>query len=207
MATPSDDPDKTPARQKILTAARTLFTTTGYAATTIKAIATEAGVAVQTVYFVFGNKRSVLAALLDVSIAGDDEPVPTLQRDWVADAVAQPDPLAQLRIHVHAAREILDRVGSTLLAVRAAAGADAEVAQLWATTCAHHETVLRHLTEALAEKVDGLDVDRCVDVGLALLSPETHDLLLHERAWTAADYERWVVDALAAAAGLPAPRG
>ncbi|PTR36705.1 TetR family transcriptional regulator [Rhodococcus sp. OK611] len=201
MATPNED-DKTPARRKILTAARTLFTTTGYASTTIKAIAAEAGVAVQTVYFVFGNKRSVLAALLDVSIAGDDEPIATLDRPWVAEAVAEPDPMAQLRIQVHGARLILDRVGPVLLAVRAAAGADPEVAQLWATTCEHHETVLRHLTTALADKVDGLDVDRCVDVGLALQSPETHALLIDERGWSATDYDDWVVDALASAAGI-----
>ncbi|MCZ4558163.1 helix-turn-helix domain containing protein [Rhodococcus maanshanensis] len=201
MATPSED-DKTPARRKILTAARTLFTTTGYASTTIKAIAAEAGVAVQTVYFVFGNKRSVLAALLDVSIAGDDEPIATLDRPWVAEAVAEPDPMAQLRIQVHGARLILDRVGPVLLAVRAAAGADPEVAQLWATTCEHHETVLRHLATALAGKVDGLDVDRCVDVGLALQSPETHALLIDERGWSATDYDDWVVGALASATGI-----
>ncbi|MGW6375013.1 TetR/AcrR family transcriptional regulator [Rhodococcus sp. NPDC055112] len=201
MATPIND-DKTPARGKILAAARTLFTTAGYAATTIKAIATEAGVAVQTVYFVFGNKRSVLAALLDVSIAGDDEPIATLDRPWVAEAVAEPDPMAQLRIQVHGARLILDRVAPVLLAVRAAAGADPEVAQLWQTTCEHHETVLRHLATALAGKVDGLDVDRCVDVGLALQSPETHALLIDERGWSATDYDDWVVEALAAAAGL-----
>ncbi|TJZ75808.1 TetR/AcrR family transcriptional regulator [Rhodococcus oryzae] len=201
MATPNED-DKTPARRKILTAARTLFTTTGYASTTIKAIATEAGVAVQTVYFVFGNKRSVLAALLDVSIAGDDEPIATLDRPWVAEAIAEPDPMAQLRIQVHGARLILDRVAPVLLAVRAAAGADPEVAQLWATTCEHHETVLRHLATALAGKVDGLDVDRCVDVGLALQSPETHALLIDERGWSATDYDDWVVEALASAAGI-----
>ncbi|MFD1811822.1 TetR/AcrR family transcriptional regulator [Rhodococcus gannanensis] len=201
MATASDD--STPARRRILVAARTLFTTTGYASTTIKAIAVEAGVAVQTVYFVFGNKRSILSALLDVSIAGDDDPVPTLERQWVADAIAAPEPLEQLRIHVHASRQVLDRVGPVLLAVRAAAGADAEVAQLWAATCAHHETVLRHLMAALAAKVDALDVERCVDIGLVLLGPESHDLLLHERGWAAEDYERWVVEALAVAAGVP----
>lgn len=200
MATAPDD--SIPARRKILAAARTLFTTAGYASTTIKAIAVEAGVAVQTVYFVFGNKRSILAALLDVSIAGDDEPVPTLERQWVADAVAARDPMEQLRIHVHASRQVLDRVGPVLLAVRAAAGADAEVAQLWATTCAHHETVLRHLMTALAGKVEALDVERCVDIGLVLLAPESHDLLLNERGWSATDYEHWVVESLAATADI-----
>ncbi|WP_235870778.1 TetR/AcrR family transcriptional regulator [Rhodococcus xishaensis] len=201
MATHIED-DKIPARRKILAAAGTLFTTTGYASTTIKAIAGEAGVAVQTVYFVFGNKRSVLAALLDTSIAGDDEPIPTLARPWVAEAIAEPDPLSQLRIQVHGARLVLDRAAPVLLAVRAAAGADAEVAQLWATTCEHTETVLRHLTIVLADKLDHVDVDRTVDVGLALLAPETHTLLIDERGWSPEDYERWVVDALAAAAGL-----
>ncbi|MEV0945992.1 helix-turn-helix domain-containing protein [Rhodococcus sp. NPDC049939] len=201
MATPSED-DKTPARQKILTAARTLFTTTGYASTTMKAIAAEASVAVQTVYFVFGNKRSVLEALLDVSIAGDDEPTSTLAQQWVAEAVAEPNPLSQLRIQTHGARLILDRAAPVLLAVRAAAGADPEVAQLWASTCEHHEMVLRHLTTALADKVDHLDIDRIVDVGLALLTPETHILLVDERGWSPEEYERWVVDVLARAAGL-----
>ncbi|WP_072687229.1 TetR/AcrR family transcriptional regulator [Rhodococcus marinonascens] len=201
MATPSED-DKTPARQKILTAAHALFTTTGYASTTMKAIAVEAGVAVQTVYFVFGNKRSVLEALLDVAISGDDEPIPTLSRLWVAEAIAEPDPLSQLRIQTRGARLILDRAAPVLLAVRAAAGADPEVAQLWASTCEHHEMVLRHLMTTLADKVDHLDIDRTVDVGLALLTPETHILLIDERGWSSEEYERWVVDVLARAAGL-----
>ncbi len=69
-----------PARAKILDAACALFTTTGYAATTIKQIAARACVSSQSVYFVFGNKRSVLSSLLDVTIAGDDAPVATLDR-------------------------------------------------------------------------------------------------------------------------------
>ena len=62
--------------------------------------------------------------------------------------------------------------------------------------------MLRHLATALAGKVDGLDVDRCVDVGLALQSPETHALLIDERGWSATDYDDWVVEALASAAGI-----
>jgi AcrR family transcriptional regulator len=49
-------------------------------ATTIGAIAARAGVSPETVYAAFGNKRSLLAGLLDVAVAGDDAPVPVLER-------------------------------------------------------------------------------------------------------------------------------
>jgi AcrR family transcriptional regulator len=51
-------------RRSILDAAHDLFIATGYAATTIQAIADRAGVAVQTVYAVFGNKRELLRQLI-----------------------------------------------------------------------------------------------------------------------------------------------
>ena len=57
-------------RARIVGAATTLFVERGYLATTIEDIAAEADVAVQTVYYVFGTKPKVLAAVLDASIAG-----------------------------------------------------------------------------------------------------------------------------------------
>ncbi|CAM2858117.1 TetR/AcrR family transcriptional regulator [Prescottella defluvii] len=199
MATSSQ---QRPARAKILDAASALFTTTGYAATTIKQIAARACVSSQSVYFVFGNKRSVLSSLLDASVAGDDEPVATLQREWVADAIAAPDPSEQLRIQIHHARLILDRVADTLLAVRAAAAADAEVAELWRTNLDQRRTVQQHLMEALAGKADGVDTAAAVDVALALLSPETYTQLVRDGDWSPERYEQWVHDTVAAAAGI-----
>ena len=67
-------------RRAILAAALELFTANGYTATTIQAIAEDAGVAVQTVYAVFGNKRELLRQLIESTITGDDEPVPITQR-------------------------------------------------------------------------------------------------------------------------------
>ena len=191
---------ETSARNKILTAAHNLFVTSGYGSTTIKHIAGEAGVAVQTVYFVFGNKRAILEALLDVTIAGDELAIPTLERTWVTDARAAEDPLEHLRIHVHAARLISERVARILLVVRAGADAEPEVAELWRTNVEQRVTVLRSLMSSLAEKVAGMDVDTCVDVGLALLSPELYTLLVHDRSWSPEKYEAWVVEGLAASA-------
>ena len=70
-------------RRAILTAAGRLFAERGYTATTMEAIAETADVAVETVYVRFGSKRNLLAAYLDVSVVGDDEPVPLLEREPV----------------------------------------------------------------------------------------------------------------------------
>jgi len=83
-------------RQRMRAAAQTLFTSRGYSATSMQAIADEAGMAVQTLYFTFRTKRALLSELLDVAIAGDDEPVPTLERPRVLAAINNPDPVVQL---------------------------------------------------------------------------------------------------------------
>lgn len=64
--------------RQIVGAARKLFIDRGYSGATIEAIAQEAGVAAETVYAAFGNKRAILSKLIDVSIVGDDESIPLL---------------------------------------------------------------------------------------------------------------------------------
>lgn len=74
-------------------AAHELFVATGYAATTIQAIADRAGVAVQTVYAVFGNKRELLRQLIERTITGDDEPLPFTQRAAAQSVATNPTPV------------------------------------------------------------------------------------------------------------------
>jgi len=52
-------------RARITEAARRTFAAQGYSATTIASIARAAGVAVPTVYKLYGNKRTLLAAIAD----------------------------------------------------------------------------------------------------------------------------------------------
>src|ERR1700731_4552529 len=70
-------------RRRITDQALELFLRHGYAATTLDQIAAQAGVAVQTVYFHFGNKATVLKEVVDVLAVGDDQPIPMLERPWV----------------------------------------------------------------------------------------------------------------------------
>src|SRR2546430_16486753 len=74
---------------RILDAAQRLFTDRGYAPTTMEAIASEAGVATDTVYASFRNKSGLLRNLLEVRVGGDDSPVALLDREGPRKARAQ----------------------------------------------------------------------------------------------------------------------
>ena len=93
-------------RRRILDAAEDLFTRDGYAATTMTAIAEHADVAVQTVYAVFGNKRTILTELIDARVAGDDHARSLPDReDWRA-MERERDPHRQLALFAQIATRI-----------------------------------------------------------------------------------------------------
>ena len=76
-------------RERIVEAARSRFLEHGYAGTSVASIAEEATVAPETVYDVFGTKRRVLEAVIEVRVAGgSDEPADYLERSWVKDILA-----------------------------------------------------------------------------------------------------------------------
>lgn len=105
-------------RRRILQAAYELFVAQGYGATTLQGIAERGDVAVQTIYFAFGNKPSLLKELVDVTIAGDDEPISTMQRTWFLDALATDTAEAHLRAHVRGTCEVLQRVAPIMDVLR-----------------------------------------------------------------------------------------
>src|SRR2546421_3680867 len=80
------------ARRAVVEAARTLFLERGYAATTIDAISDHSDVPSATVYRLFSSKLGILKALLDASIAGDDQPLAVQERPNVASLFTEPDP-------------------------------------------------------------------------------------------------------------------
>ncbi|MFE3559434.1 TetR/AcrR family transcriptional regulator [Streptomyces sp. NPDC059193] len=186
-------------RRRIMDAAQALFTERGYAATSIERIAKSAGVAVQTVYFVFGNKISILKALLDVSVAGDDAPIPTLERPWVTQAVAA-EPADQLRLQARAAREIAERASPVLQALRGAASADGEAAELWTENRRQLRAVQHHLMLALADK-DGLrsdlDVETATDITYAVVGSDLYHVLVTEQGWPPERWESFAAQLLA----------
>lgn len=186
-------------RLAVLEAARKLFTAHGYGATTIQAIADEADVAVQTVYAVFTNKRSILAEVVDVSIAGDDAPVVVNARDWMRPVWEAPTAAERLRAYAGAVRRIMDGAGDVFAVVAAAATIDPDVVELAETTEQRRVAGARSVIDsvrAVASLRPGLTRDQAVDVLSLLNSPAVFAHLVRRARWTLDQYQTWLADAL-----------
>jgi AcrR family transcriptional regulator len=187
-------------RRTILEAARALFVERGYGPTTIGAVAERARVAPETVYAAFGNKRSLLAEVVDVAIAGDDAPVPVLERPWVRQLREEPDARGRLRILAGNARAMLERSTPILEVLRGAGASDPELGELWRRYQAQRFEGQRVLLGIVTERTglrEGLTPEAALDVLFALGSPETYGLLVGARGWSPARFEGWYEDALA----------
>lgn len=184
-------------RRAILDAARALFVERGYPATTLQAVADEAGVAVQTVYATFGNKMELLRQVIDVAVVGDDEAIPLIQREAVQRIEAEADQRTRARLQAVLIREIAERTAPVAMVARGAAGADPEAAELWRRFMAERRVGMAHAARVLSGR-DGLrlPIEDAADVIHVLWSPEVYTMLVHELGWTAERYETWMTDAL-----------
>ena len=183
-------------QHKIVTAAAELFVTDGYHGTTLEQIAARAGVAVQTVYFHFGNKRSVLKRAVDVAAVGDDESVAMLDRPWLEEAANEPDPRRVIELWMGYGRGIVTRSGPIMRAVRDAAVVDPEMAEQWAVNEAQTAAAFRVLAEQLdARGALRVPVEEATDI-LCAVSGLSMYLVLADRGWTPEHWERFVVDTL-----------
>lgn len=179
--------------------ARRLFIERGYPATTIEAIGEASRVPLATVYRLFGSKRGILAAVLDVAFGGDDQPIAFHERPSVRAALAEPDPQRLLAAFAHISRELLDRSAAIQNVVRSAAAVDPEAADMLAVTARQRLTGQSRIARALAERgalAEGMRQAEAADIIYTLMSPDVHRILTVERAWSASRYERWLARAL-----------
>jgi AcrR family transcriptional regulator len=187
-------------RRAVLDAARELFVELGYAATTVDAIASRAGVSPETVYSAFKNKRSVLSELLDVSIVGDEAPVPLLERAWVQQMRDEQETKRRLAILARNGALILARIAPIYDVLRSAATVDPEIAVVWErykTQRFEGQRVLLGILLRGAGLRPGLTRGAAVDTLFTIGSPETYSLLVRDRGWSQAQFERWYKDSLA----------
>jgi AcrR family transcriptional regulator len=186
-------------RRRMLDAARELFVERGYGATALQDVADRAGVAVQTIYFTFGNKRTMLKELLDVTIAGDDEPLATMERPAFREAQDADSAEKHLQIFVRGTRAILERYAPMHKVLQTAAAMDPEVVELLQRDVDPRFTVTSTTAASLATKPGirpGLRADVAADVLFGLLSPDLYLVLVGERGWSPARWEKWVLETL-----------
>ena len=188
------------ARRAVVDAARTLFLARGYQATTVEAISAEADVPVATVYRLFSAKLGILKALLDISIAGDDQPVAMPERPQVIALDAQGDPAQLLADLAAITVGINTRSGDVYRILTIAAGADPAAAELLSDyqdqRARGQGGVARKLARSGALRA-GLRERDAGDLIHALMSPELFRLLVVDRGWSARRYEHWLAGTLA----------
>jgi AcrR family transcriptional regulator len=186
-------------RRQILAAARRLFLQEGYTGATVDAIAAEAGVAVETVYAAFRNKRTILARLVDVSVVGDDEQVPLLEREGPQAARQETDQRRQIALFARGIREIMGRVGALFEVMRVASASEPEIALLLEGVLAQRLEGMRFFVQALLSNGPlraGLEEAAAVDTVWTLTSAEVYRLLTVDRGWPVDRYEAWLAGSL-----------
>src|SRR2546429_880309 len=108
-------------RRDILEAAQRLVEGQGDPATSMAAIAAEAGVALKTVYVAFETKSGVLLALWHLLLRGDEDAAPVGERVWYQEVLDEPDPRRQLRLNARNSRMVKERAGQMLGVIQSAA--------------------------------------------------------------------------------------
>lgn len=186
-------------RREIVEAARRLFAERGYVGTTMEDIAEEAGVAVQTVYAGFGSKRAVLSRLVQVSVVGDDEPVPLLDRAEPQGVLREVDQRRQIALFAKDISRIMERVSPVFEVMRTAAPTEPEIAALLGDLLRKRLEGLRFFVNALARNGrlrSGVTRTQAAETVWALSSPEVYRLFTVSLGWSRNRYEAWLRDML-----------
>jgi AcrR family transcriptional regulator len=186
-------------RRSIVEAASELFVSVGYARTSIKDIATRAGVAPDTVYATFGNKVRVLTAVLDTRLAPGVEAsiMDTAEPQAVRD---EHDQRRQIHLFARDMAEISARIRPVFEVLRTASAVEPEVAQVFAEMERHRLAHMRQVARWLARRGRlKTSTDRAGEIIWALASPDVARMLCDVQGWSKAQHATWLEEMLVCA--------
>jgi AcrR family transcriptional regulator len=180
-------------RQEILATARRLFSDQGYANTSIQQIASESGVAIQTIYSSIGSKGTLILALND--LIDEESGVTSL----AIDALSETNPAKLLAKGVHITRQINERCGDLIRVLLSAEPSEPDVAIALADGMRRHKRGMEELAGRLAtmEALSvGTEPERAADVLAMMTAPASWRQLTQEAGWTFDDAEAWLTQSL-----------
>ncbi|HEX9385487.1 MAG TPA: TetR/AcrR family transcriptional regulator [Anaerolineales bacterium] len=196
-------------RRHILEAARKLFMERGYAGATAEAIATEAGVAAQTIYAIFKNKKRMLVSLMNVSpTTGIEDHTPMSERPTVQAVSQEHDQRRQLQMFAEVVANNLDQFAVVSEIMTDAAKIDADFDRILQKL---NRQRLEHMTLAVQQIAangpfrENIDEAEARDIVWTLTSGEVFLLLTRDRGWSKEKYAHWLADILIKDL-LPAPK-
>ncbi|KLO43356.1 TetR family transcriptional regulator [Mycobacterium nebraskense] len=184
-------------RRAVLAAARQRFLTQGYAVTTIAEIAGDAAVSVETVYKAFTTKAGVLKALFDVSVAGDDEPIPMVARDVIQNVIDAPEATRKLEIYAEHLAATMPRSAPVQLLARDGAASSPDAGEVWKQIRQETLAAMTMFASDLARTGQlRVSTRQARDVLWTYHAPELYELLVLERGWSATRYGKFIAHAL-----------
>lgn len=180
-------------RLRVARAATELFATAGYAATTMEAVAKRAGVAVQTVYFVFHTKPRLLVEAVQIAGGGNEGASDVMARSWIQDVIAAPDGGRRLALAMEHGSLIYQRLGPLWPTVLAALG-EPEVREAWQRIVVGRREGMRRIIELMASRHElraGLEPALAMDILFGLHRHELYVAFTTEAGWTFDRYRAW----------------
>lgn len=178
-------------RLRIVEAALAAFLERGYSGTTMDAVATQAGVAVQTVYFVFRTKGDLLQAVYEHVVLGPDRLPPHLTRWWRCVA-EEPEVVPAVRTLVTGSMDLLVRAAPLVWAVLADETAREGYDFNEGLRRDGYETLVEVLSAKHPLRPD-MTSERARDVLLLLTGPQIYAQLARDLKWSRQDIEDWTV--------------
>lgn len=184
-------------RERILAAATALFRAGGYAGTTMAAVAGAAGVSVPAIELAFGTKAALLKAAIDVAIAGDDDPLPVLERPWVTWARAAATAEEFLSVVAEVLVGAAQRSDALVVAAFEAARSDERLAPIAEQLKTQRAVTAAWIVDGIAARVPlrrGVEREEAIDTVWLLMEPAVFERLTTDRYWTPKRFGTWFAD-------------
>jgi AcrR family transcriptional regulator len=179
-------------RAEVLSAASDLFVERGWSGTSIRDVARGAGVSVETVYASVGTKAELLKTAVEISVVGDDEPIPLAERPEFralgeGDLAERVQALGRLMALLNPRTAKLHRV------LQHAALSEPALAELLGLVMAQERESTR---QGIVTLIGREGTDREIAGLQAVLSNDVYLLLTEHSGWDLETYQHWVADAV-----------
>lgn len=183
-------------RRAVLRAARELFTTRGYAETSVADLARRARVSVDTVYASVGRKPQLLLAVHDMILGSGEEPVPAQERDYVRRIREAETAEDKILVYAETLAGLLPRTVPLNLALREAGAREPECRRLRESISRRRRANMRLFADELrgtGRLRPDLSDEQAADLVWSMNSPEYFQLLT-DAGYTPAEYAHLVAD-------------
>lgn len=189
------------SQERILGAARELFIEKGYSGTTIQSISEKAGVAVETIYSIFGNKQTILSRVVGLSAAGnsDGNPIPALVRASIQEIESERNQKRQIQLFAKRIRMIMSDAAPVVEVMRTAAKTEAEIDSLLKKYLDGRFQGMGFFIDCLLANGplrNQLSKLSAIETVWTLTSAEIYSLLIMDREWSEEEYEGWLSETL-----------